>query len=70
MIIAAYNEDACIARKVENTLALDYPRERLEIIVASDGSSDRTDEITKSFSDRGVLLCSFPRTGKRAFRTK
>lgn len=64
VIIAAYNEDACIARKVENTLALDYPRERLEIIVASDGSSDRTDEITKSFSDRGVLLCSFPRTGK------
>lgn len=64
LIIAAYNEEACIARKLENSLALDYPCECLEIVVASDGSSDRTEEIAKSFSDRGVLLYCFPRTGK------
>src|SRR5206468_4021042 len=45
IIIAAYNEEKDIAAKLENTLSLDYPRERLEIIVASDCSADRTDEI-------------------------
>ena len=55
-IIAAYNEEASIARKLENSLALDYPREQLEIIVASDGSTDRTDEIVRTFADRGVRL--------------
>lgn len=64
LIIAAYNEEGSLARKLENTLTLDYPRKRLEIIVASDGSTDPTDEIARSFSDRGVLLRRFPRTGK------
>jgi cellulose synthase/poly-beta-1,6-N-acetylglucosamine synthase-like glycosyltransferase len=64
LIIAAHNEENCIARKLENALALDYPRERLEIIVASDGSTDATDAIVQSFSDRNVVLRSFPRTGK------
>jgi cellulose synthase/poly-beta-1,6-N-acetylglucosamine synthase-like glycosyltransferase len=64
LIIAAFNEEAVIARKIENSLVLDYPRERLEIIVASDGSTDRTDQITQSFGGRGVSLLRFPRTGK------
>src|SRR4051812_3433098 len=64
LIIAAFNEEALIARKIENALALDYPRERLEIIVASDGSTDRTDQLVRSFGNRGVSLLSFPRTGK------
>ncbi len=64
LIIAAHNEEHCIARKLENALALDYPRDRLEIIVASDGSTDGTDAVVESFRDRGVLLRSFPRTGK------
>jgi len=64
LIIAAFNEEAVIARKIENALALDYPRERLEIIVASDGSTDRTDQIVRSFGNRGVRLLRFPRTGK------
>ena len=55
-IIAAYNEENAIAEKIEQTVALDYPRDRLEIIVASDGSTDRTDEIVRSFADRGVKL--------------
>ena len=56
LIIAAYNEEAAIARKLDNSLALDYPPERLEIVVASDGSTDRTDEIVKSYAGRGVRL--------------
>ncbi len=56
LLITAYNEEANIAEKLEDTLRLDYPREQLEIIVASDESSDRTDEIVKSFAERGVTL--------------
>ena len=55
-IIAAYNEELVIADKIEKTLALDYPEDKLEIIVASDGSTDRTDEIVESFASRGVKL--------------
>ena len=55
-LIAAYNEEKNIAGKLENTLALDYPRDRLEIIVASDASEDGTDEMVRRFSDRGVIL--------------
>ena len=54
LIIAAYNEEKDIAAKLENALALDYPKELLEIIVASDCSSDQTDEIVRGFADRGV----------------
>lgn len=54
-IIAAYNEETSIAEKLEQTLALDYPPDQLEIIVADDGSSDRTPEIVRSFGDRGVI---------------
>lgn len=70
LIIAAHNEEKCIARKLENALALDYPRERLEIIVASDGSTDQTAEITRSFAHRGVVLRSFPRVGKTGIQNQ
>ena len=56
VIIAAYNEERDLAAKLENTLALDYPKSNLEIIVTSDCSSDRTDEIARSFASRGVRL--------------
>jgi cellulose synthase/poly-beta-1,6-N-acetylglucosamine synthase-like glycosyltransferase len=56
LLITAYNEELDIARKLEGSLALDYPRELLEIIVASDGSTDRTDEIVRGFESRGVKL--------------
>lgn len=56
LIIAAYNEEKVIAQKIENCLALDYPREKLQIIVASDGSTDRTNEIVKRFANQGVKL--------------
>ena len=64
-IITAYNEEKNIARKIENTLALDYPRGKLEIIVASDSSSDRTDDIVMSYRSQGVILVRAPeRKGK------
>jgi cellulose synthase/poly-beta-1,6-N-acetylglucosamine synthase-like glycosyltransferase len=56
LIIAAHNEERDIAAKIENSLALDYPRDRLEIIVASDCSTDRTDEIVSELAGSGVLL--------------
>lgn len=55
-IITAYNEERDLTAKLENTLALDYPRELLEVIVASDCSTDRTDEIAREFAARGVRL--------------
>ena len=65
ILIAAYNEEDCIASTLENKLSLDYPEEKLEIIVISDESEDRTDVIVGSFADRGVkLLRQSPRAGK------
>jgi cellulose synthase/poly-beta-1,6-N-acetylglucosamine synthase-like glycosyltransferase len=64
LIIAAYNEEKVIADRLENALAMDYPRDRLQIMVASDGSTDRTDDIVASYAPRGVLLLSLPRKGK------
>lgn len=55
-LITAYNEEKDLAQKLENTLALDYPAEKLEVLVASDGSTDRTDEIVREFASRGVRL--------------
>ena len=56
VLITAYNEENDIRAKLENTLKISYPKEKLEILVASDGSTDRTDEIVKEFSTRGVKL--------------
>jgi poly-beta-1,6-N-acetyl-D-glucosamine synthase len=67
MIIAAYNEEAVIRQKCENTLQLDYPRDRLEVIVAADGSNDRTMDIVKQYAERGIAVQHAPeRTGKTA----
>ncbi|HEX6183669.1 MAG TPA: glycosyltransferase family 2 protein [Pyrinomonadaceae bacterium] len=56
VIITAYNEERDLAAKLDNTLALDYPEDKLEVLVASDCSSDRTDEIARSYAARGVRL--------------
>ena len=64
VIVACYNEEQSIADKLESVLACDYPSEKLEIVVVSDGSNDRTDEIVGEFADRGVVLLSVPRRGK------
>ena len=56
LLIAAYNEEEGIADKIKNSLELDYPKDKLEIVVVSDGSTDRTDEIVKSFEKDGIRL--------------
>jgi cellulose synthase/poly-beta-1,6-N-acetylglucosamine synthase-like glycosyltransferase len=70
LLIAAYNEAAVIADKIRNSLALDYPADKLEIVVASDGSEDATAEIVRAFdaeSDRRVRLLDYPQNrGKMA----
>jgi cellulose synthase/poly-beta-1,6-N-acetylglucosamine synthase-like glycosyltransferase len=71
VLIAAYNEEAVIREKLENTLCQQYPREKMQIIVAADGSSDQTPEIVKEFADRGVELSYIPeRGGKMAAITR
>jgi cellulose synthase/poly-beta-1,6-N-acetylglucosamine synthase-like glycosyltransferase len=64
VFIAAHNERAVIAAKLRNTLALDYPADRLDIVVASDGSTDGTNDIVRAFAPRVRLLEFFPRRGK------
>lgn len=56
VLITAYNEEKAIRAKILNTLEIDYPKEKLEILVASDASSDQTDQIVKEFSAKGVRL--------------
>jgi cellulose synthase/poly-beta-1,6-N-acetylglucosamine synthase-like glycosyltransferase len=56
LIIAAHNEEACIREKLDNSLALDYPRDKLEILIASDASTDGTDEIVAEFTAQGIRL--------------
>src|SRR2546428_4077997 len=63
-IIAAYNEERVIAAKLENTFALDYPPERLEVMVVSDGSTDATEEIVRTRFAGRVKLLALPRQGK------
>lgn len=65
VIITAHNEEKRIAQKLENTLKSDYPPDKLEIIVASDYSTDRTTEIVENFRGRGVKLLAYSeRQGK------
>jgi cellulose synthase/poly-beta-1,6-N-acetylglucosamine synthase-like glycosyltransferase len=66
LIVPAYNEEDVIERKLENVLALDYPAERLEIVVSSDASTDATHDIVAGFAGRGVRLIECQRGGKVA----
>ena len=56
MLIAAYNEEEAIERKIQQTLALEYPAGKIEVLILSDCSTDRTDEIVQSFPDSRVRL--------------
>jgi cellulose synthase/poly-beta-1,6-N-acetylglucosamine synthase-like glycosyltransferase len=65
LIITACNEEKRIGEKLANTVALDYPREKLQALVASDGSTDGTNDMVKSYADRGIDLLAFTeRRGK------
>jgi glycosyltransferase involved in cell wall biosynthesis len=63
VVIPAFNEAGIIHEKLENTLSLDYPPDRVEVVVASDGSADATNDLVERFG-RGVRLLVLPRIGK------
>lgn len=64
VIVVAHDEERWIGAKVRSTLALDYPGDRLEVLVASDGSTDRTEQIVAACDDERVRLLRLPRRGK------
>ena len=67
LLISAFNESQVIATKLDNALGLDYPSDRLEVLVISDASDDGTDEIVQRYSHSGVrLIRQQPRMGKTA----
>jgi glycosyltransferase involved in cell wall biosynthesis len=66
VLIAAHNEATAIGPKLESVLAAAYPGGRREVIVASDGSDDGTEEVVRRYEDRGVRLVALPRVGKAA----
>ncbi len=56
LIITVHNEEKVIEKKIENALALNYPRDKLEIIIASDASTDKTHELVSRYYDKGIKL--------------
>jgi glycosyltransferase involved in cell wall biosynthesis len=70
VVVAAHDEETVIERRLENLLEHDYPRDRLELVVASDASIDRTDELVEGFADAGVRLIRCERGGKVAAQNR
>src|SRR5580704_2123061 len=66
VVIAVHDGERFIGAKLDSVLALDYPRELMEILVISDGSTDRTDSIVQEFASQGVRLLRVPHGGKCA----
>jgi len=66
VILSVYNEEVALPEKLANILALDYPSNRLEFLVASDGSNDRTAEIVAGSEDQRVRLLDYPSRRGRA----
>ena len=63
LLISAFNEEHILGEKLKNALELDYPKNKMEILVISDASTDRTDQIVRSFSDQGVALLRMEERG-------
>jgi glycosyltransferase involved in cell wall biosynthesis len=66
VIVPVHNEAPVIERKIANTLAIDYPRDRLEVLVVSDGSTDRTVEIARSFGEPRLRVLELESRGGKA----
>ena len=67
LLIAAYNEETVIEEKIKNSLAIEYPKDLLQILVVTDGSRDRTPEIAKRYINYGIEILHEPeRRGKMA----
>jgi len=69
ILIAAYNEEKDIANTLQNKIELDYPKDKLEILVVSDESEDRTDEIVKQFAEKTPINVRLIRQSPRAGKT-
>jgi len=71
VIVPAHNEEKTIQSKLSNLLALDFPKNNLEILVGSDGSSDQTEALVERFAESGVrLVSSKERIGKSAMQNE
>jgi cellulose synthase/poly-beta-1,6-N-acetylglucosamine synthase-like glycosyltransferase len=71
VVIAAYNEAQLIEAKIRNCIELDYPRERMEILVGSDCSTDGTDDIVRGFDDERIRLIRYePQSGKTVVQNR
>ena len=66
ILISAYNEEAVIERKIQNILAIDYPKEKLQVLIGDDGSSDATAEIIARYADQGITLVKAPKNAGKA----
>ena len=65
LLICAYNEEQIIEEKIKNSINLDYPPDKLRIVIASDGSTDRTNDIVEKYSNESLVLMDYPeRRGK------
>ena len=60
LLVAARNEESIIAARVENALAMDYPADKLEVVVATDGCTDRTAEVVRRYAGAGVRVMEYP----------
>ncbi len=69
VVIAAYNESEAIEGRISNLLASEYPADKLEIVVASDGSGDDTVARARAMGSRNVRVLDLPRCGKAAALT-
>ncbi|HZX44130.1 MAG TPA: glycosyltransferase family 2 protein [Candidatus Nanoarchaeia archaeon] len=66
LILPAFNEEKTIAKSLDSLMVLDYPSDKMEILVVNDGSSDRTAEIVKDYADRVILIDNKKNKGKAA----
>lgn len=65
LLVCAYNEEDVIREKIENSFALDYPPDKLKIVIASDGSTDGTADIVRQYESERLIFMSYPeRRGK------
>ena len=63
LTVPAYNEESQIRDLLESLMAIDYPRDRLQLLIVSDASSDETDDVVREYADRGVDLLRMPERG-------
>lgn len=67
IVLSAFNEESIIEERIKNCLSVDYPSSKMEILIASDGSTDRTNEIVEAYSEAGVRLVAFDQRNGKSF---